>query len=352
MTSNSHKAIINLLQAVEKEARASNFSFTGAKKSSSDPSDQIRGSLIKDFTDTTKFNNSGAQLIAGTAWAMAHASLDQALDYLFVDEAGQMSLGNLVPAATCAKNIVLLGDQMQLSQPTKGVHPGESGLSVLDFLLKDQATIAPDKGIFLGTTWRMHPKVCQFISDAVYDGRLFPQSRNAQRQLVLSPGAHPALLAAGIRFVPVSHEACTQHSTEEVRVVKALFESLLNQSYTDENGAVHPMTAKNILVVSPYNMQVNKLTLSLPVDARVGTVDKFQGQEAEVVIVSMATSSGDDLPRDIEFLFSKNRLNVAISRAKSVAILVASPALMDVNCKTAEQMALVNTLCWLASVGS
>ena len=112
------------------------------------------------------------------------------------------------------------------------------------------------------------------------------------------------------------------------------------------------MTAKNILVVSPYNMQVNKLTLLLPVDARVGTVDKFQGQEAEVVIVSMATSSGDDLPRDIEFLFSKNRLNVAISRAKSVAILVASPALMDVDCKTAEQMALVNTLCWLASAGS
>jgi len=352
VTSNSHKAIINLLHAVEKEAKAQSFSFTGAKKSSSDPSDQIRGSLIKDFTDTTKFNNSGAQLIAGTAWAMAHASLDQTLDYLFVDEAGQMSLGNLVPAATSAKNIVLLGDQMQLSQPTKGVHPGESGLSVLDFLLKDQATIAPDKGIFLGTTWRMHPKVCQFISDAVYDGRLFPQSRNAQRQLVLSPDAHPALLAAGIRFMPVSHEACTQHSTEEVRVVKALFESLLNQSYTDEHGSVHPMTAKNILVVSPYNMQVNKLSLSLPVDARVGTVDKFQGQEAEVVIVSMATSSGDDLPRDIEFLFSKNRLNVAISRAKSVAILVASPALMDVNCKTAEQMALVNTLCWLASVGS
>ena len=350
VTSNSHKAIINLLQAVEKEAKASNFSFAGAKKSSSDPSDQIRGALIKDFTDTTKFNNSSAQLIAGTAWAMAHASLDQALDYLFVDEAGQMSLGHLVPAATSAKNIVLLGDQMQLSQPTKGVHPGESGLSVLDFLLQGQATIAPDKGIFLGTTWRMHPKVCQFISDAVYDGRLFPQSRNAKRELVLTPDAHPALLSAGIRFVPVSHAACTQHSAEEVREVKALFHSLLAQSYTDEHGVVHPITAKNILVVSPYNMQVNKLAAALPADARVGTVDKFQGQEAEVVIISMATSSGEDLPRDIEFLFSKNRLNVAVSRAKSLAILVANPALMDVNCKTAEQMALVNTLCWLSSI--
>jgi uncharacterized protein len=168
--------------------------------------------------------------------------------------------------------------------------------------------------------------------------------------LVLTPDAHPALQTAGIRFVPVIHAACTQHSAEEVREVKALFQSLLTQSYTDEHGVVHPMTAKNILVVSPYNMQVNKLAAALPADARVGTVDKFQGQEAEVVIISMATSSGEDLPRDIEFLFSKNRLNVAVSRAKSLAILVANPALMDVNCKTAEQMALVNTLCWLSSI--
>ena len=145
--------------------------------------------------------------------------------------------------------------------------------------------------------------------------------------------------------MPVSHEACTQHSTEEVRVVKALFESLLNQSYTDEHGAVHPMTAKNILVVSPYNMQVNKLTLSLPVDARVGTVDKFQGQEAPIVIYSMTTSSHADAPRGMEFLYSANRLNVATSRAKCMCIVVASPTLFEAECRTPRQMQLANAFC-------
>jgi superfamily I DNA and/or RNA helicase len=106
------------------------------------------------------------------------------------------------------------------------------------------------------------------------------------------------------------------------------------------------MTVKNILVVAPYNMQVNLLKRMLPAEARVGTVDKFQGQEAEVVIVSMTTSNGDCLPRDIEFLYSKNRLNVALSRAKCLAILIANPALMTIRCNTVDQMALVNTLCW------
>jgi len=281
---------------------------------------------------------------------MSDADLDQKFDYLFVDEAGQVSLGHLIPMATSSKNIILLGDQMQLSQPTKGVHPGDSGLSVLDYLLKGQATVAPDHGIFLSTTWRMHPKVCEFISDAIYDSRLHPESSNATRSLILNESADPALKQAGIRYIPVKHAGCTQHSQEEVDVIKALFFNLLTQSFTDEIGTKHPITAENILIVSPYNMQVNKLKLALPLDARIGTVDKFQGQEAEVVIISMATSSSEDLPRDIEFLFSKNRLNVAVSRAKCLALLIASPALLDINCKTPQQMELVNTLCWLTSI--
>jgi AAA domain len=148
------------------------------------------------------------------------------------------------------------------------------------------------------------------------------------------------------------HDGCTQHSHQEVQRIKSLYLNLLTQSYTDESGTVHAITSENILIVSPYNMQVNKLKLSLLEGARVGTVDKFQGQEAEVVIISMATSSGEDLPRDIEFLFSKNRLNVAVSRAKCLAILVANPSLMDVKCKTVNQMSLVNTLSWLAKVSS
>ena len=351
ITSNSHKAILNLLHAVERVAIECNFKFYGLKKS--DPSnnaEHINGSLIKDSFDNKRFIASNAKLKAGTAWAMSDADLDQKFDYLFVDEAGQVSLGHLIPMATSSKNIILLGDQMQLSQPTKGVHPGDSGLSVLDYLLKGQATVAPDHGIFLSTTWRMHPKVCEFISDAIYDSRLHPESRNATRSLILNESADPALKQAGIRYIPVKHAGCTQHSQEEVDVIKALFFNLLTQSFTDEIGTKHPITAENILIVSPYNMQVNKLKLALPLDARIGTVDKFQGQEAEVVIISMATSSSEDLPRDIEFLFSKNRLNVAVSRAKCLALLIASPALLDINCKTPQQMELVNTLCWLTSI--
>jgi superfamily I DNA and/or RNA helicase len=125
----------------------------------------------------------------------------------------------------------------------------------------------------------------------------------------------------------------------------------LRQQFTDKDGMVRAMTASNVLVVAPYNVQVNLLRRALPADARVGTVDKFQGQEAELVIVSMTTSSERDLPRNIEFLYSKNRLNVAISRAKCLAVVVANPELMAVRCQTPEQMALVNTLCWVAEAG-
>ena len=350
VSSNSHKAIINLLQEVEKAAVADNFEFRGAKKSSkTDPSQQVKGRLIVDVWKNDALAGTAYQLIAGTAWLFADEDLDQSLDYLFVDEAGQVALGMLVPMATSATNIVLLGDQMQLSQPVQGVHPGDSGLSSLDFLLEGRATIAPERGIFLGTSWRMHPRVCQFISDAVYDGRLHPEPGTAKRELVLGPDAHPDLTKAGIRYLPIRHEGCSQWSQEEVDCVTALYSALLKESFIDDDGATQPVTSENILIVSPYNMQVNKLKLALPDDARVGTVDKFQGQEAEVVIVSMATSSGDDLPRNIEFLYSKNRLNVAISRAKCLAIMVANPALMEIACKTPEQMALVNTLCWVAA---
>ena len=350
VSSNSHKAIVKLLEEIESVALADQFRFRGAKKSDqSDPSQQIQGELIIDVWDKDSVFAGSYQLIAGTAWLFADEGLDQTLDYIFVDEAGQVALGMLVSMATSARNIVLLGDQMQLSQPIQGVHPGDSGLSSLDYLLEGRATIAPERGIFLGTTWRMHPKVCQFISDAVYDGRLHPEAGTAKRVLVLSKSGHPGLATAGIRYLPIRHEGCSQWSPQEVACVTDLYSSLLKESFTDGEGNVLPLTSENILVVSPYNMQVNKLKLALPEDARVGTVDKFQGQEAEVVIVSMATSSGEDLPRHIEFLYSKNRLNVAISRAKCLAILVASPALMEITCKTPEQMALVNTLCWLAA---
>ena len=225
------------------------------------------------------------------------------------------------------------------------------GLSVLEYLLEDWATVPPERGAFLATTWRMHENVCRFISDAVYDGRLRPEPHNQNQGLILTGDAHPALAPSAIRFVEVGYQGCAQKSEEEGQVIHEIYASLLRQRYRDRGGAIHPMTTDNILVVSPYNMQVNHLKSILPSGARVGTVDKFQGQEAEVVLISMATSSGEDLPRNIEFLFSKNRLNVAISRARCLAVIVASPALLEIPCRTVEELELVNTLCHAREYG-
>ncbi|WP_198145935.1 DEAD/DEAH box helicase [Desulfonatronovibrio magnus] len=273
--------------------------------------------------------------------------MDQKLDYLFIDEAGQEALANMVAMGTSARNIVLLGDQMQLGQPIQGVHPGRSGESTLEYLLDGKATIPPDKGIFLSTTWRMNPEVNALISDMIYESRLEPESNNSNQRLILSGNADSALLPAGVRYIPVEHDGCSQKSQEEAEVVKKLVESLTSQQYQDKHKNIHPLGLENILVVAPYNLQVNLLKSVLPQGARVGTVDKFQGQQAEVVIVSMATSNEEYLPRNIDFLFSKNRLNVAISRAKSLAIVVSNPALMSIKCSQPEQVALVNALCWV-----
>jgi len=346
VSSNSHKAINNLLLAIEKVAKERGVNFRGQKKCSAGQDEtHFNGELIENIT-STKINPQ-ANLVAGTAWLFAREELDETLDYLFIDEAGQVSLANIVAMGTSTKNIILIGDQMQLGQPIQGVHPGESGMSVLEYLLQGEATIPPDRGIFLGTTWRMHENVCKFISDAVYDGRLHPENHNQNQSLLLSKHSHPALKKSGIQFLAATHTGCSQKSEIEGEIIHELYENLLKQNYQDRYGKHHKMTLDNILVVTPYNVQVNYLKSILPAMAKVGTVDKFQGQEAEVVLISMVTSSSEDLPRDIEFLYSKNRLNVAISRAKILSVVVANPNLLEIPCQTIEQMKLVNTLCWV-----
>ena len=288
----------------------------------------------------------GFNLVAGTAWLFARPDFDQSFDALFVDEAGQVSLGNLVAMGVSARNIVLVGDQMQLSQPIQGTHPGPSGLSALEFLLGEHATVPPERGIFLEVTRRMHPDVSRFISEAMYEGRLHSHPSTSVQKLVLTPDADPSLKPSGLSFVPVTHQDCRQKSEEEAQRIQAIFNSLLAQRWIDRQGVERCMVVSDILVVSPYNMQVNLLKSVLPDRARVGTVDKIQGQEAPVVIVSMTTSSADDMPRDMEFLFSRNRLNVAISRARSLAIIVANPLLLEAPCNRVDQIPLVNTLCF------
>ncbi|MBF0584152.1 MAG: TM0106 family RecB-like putative nuclease [Magnetococcales bacterium] len=346
ISSNSHKAINNLLSGIEKAANQKCVSFRGQKKSTATNADSLfHGEMIENVSDNGGIDLN-SDLIAGTAWLFAREEFDAVFDYLFIDEAGQVSLANLVAIGLSAKNIVLVGDQMQLGQPIQGVHPGMSGMSILEYLLEGESTIPADQGIFLGTTWRMHENVCRFISNAVYDGRLHPEPGTWNQSLILSNAAHPELRPNGIRFIEAQHEGCSQKSEVEGEIIRDLIASLVTQNYSDRNGKKLAMGLNNILVVTPYNVQVNHLRDILPSGTQVGTVDKFQGQEAEVVIISMATSSADDLPRNIEFLYSKNRLNVAISRARTLALIVANPNLLEVPCQTVEQLKLVNTLCW------
>ncbi len=259
-------------------------------------------------------------LVGGTAWAFSHPDLSGALDHLFVDEAGQVSIANLVWMSRAARNLVLIGDQMQLGQPIQGAHPGESGSSTLEYLLQDHATIPPDRGIFLDRTWRLHPEICRFISGAVYEDRLEPAPGNDRRVVrVPETGGRWIRSEAGLLFVPVEHEGNTQGSDEEVAVIREIVAELSGRQYTDKEGKVcGEISIEDILVVAPYNMQVRALQEALGTRDRVGSVDKFQGKQAPVVIVSMCASDVSSAPRGLEFLLSRNRLNVAISRAQSL----------------------------------
>lgn len=344
VSSNSHKAINKLLEEVVKLATKQKLSFRGVKKIS-ETDHAFECGFIENVTEPQKASSGPYQLVAGTAWLFARPDMAP-LDYLFIDEAGQVSLANVVACGTAARNLVLIGDQMQLAQPTQGVHPGRSGLSALEFALETHATMPPYLGVFLEQTRRMHPDVCRFISDAFYESRLHPAPENRRQTLVLQRNCDAALKPTGLGFVEVRHRDCSQSSELEAERLSAAYDSLLKQRWIDSARKKSGLTRNDILVVSPYNMQVDRLRQMLPDGARIGTVDKFQGQEAAVVLISMATSSHEDLPRNIEFLYSRNRLNVAISRARCLAVIFASPLLPETPCSTIEQMRLVNALCW------
>ena len=348
IASNSHKAIDNVLSAIEERLLecGEHVRLLGQKKDSGAEGFAGRG-FIESVTNNGDVDPS-IPIISGTAWAFANRELTGNRDVLFVDEAGQVSLGNLVAMAAAAKSIVLVGDQMQLSQPIQGVHPRDSGRSALDHLLENHAVVPPERGIFLSKTWRMHPDLCAFVSAAVYEGKLHSEAGCATQRLVLTKNAHPALKPAGLSFFPVKHEGCRQKSEEEAQAARDILTSLLGQRVIGRDGRKRPMTLDDVLVVAPYNMQVNLLRASLPDGARVGTVDKFQGQEAEAVIVSMTTSGADDMPRDASFLLSRNRANVAISRARCLAVLVVSPGLLDLVADSVDEMRLANLFCWAA----
>ena len=352
VTSNSHHAILNVMIACS-EAMGSKFSGIKAGGDADDPVfEKLPGiQHVSSGTDAAAAFNGG--LIGGTAWLFARPDMEDRLDYLFVDEAGQVSIANLAGMCRATENIVLIGDQMQLSQPIQGSHPGESGQSLLEYLLQDHAVVPTELGVFLGVTRRMHPDICSFISGCVYEGRLHSHPETANR--VIAPPKKlkgGTVIPAGIAFDEVPHSGNIQGSDEEVDRIAEITEQLLTCKHTDQDGnTIGRLQLDDILYVAPYNLQVRKLRDRLAACARVGSVDKFQGQEAPVVIISMCSSAGDFGNRGLQFLLNKNRLNVAVSRAKSLTIVVGDPGIALTSVNSVKDMALVNMFCRLMEHG-
>ena len=338
--------ISNLLKATCEAAEEVNEKLTIVQKC--DDEEDSCGHAFVNLTHDNKvveqaLTDPKTQVIAGSVWLWSRPAFADSVHVLFIDEAGQMSLANTIAASPATNSIVLLGDPQQLDQPQQGVHPPGAEASALSHLLNGHETITPDRGLFLAESWRLHPDICTFTSEVFYESRLTARPENSSQRLNL----REALGGTGLRFVPVDHKGNQSDSPEETERVAQIVERLLSDgvTWTNKKGEENRLKLGDILIVAPYNAQVSRLLRRLPKDSRVGTVDKFQGQEAPVVIYSMATSTPQDAPRGMEFLYSSNRLNVATSRAQCVTILVASPALFDVSCKTPRQMELANAFC-------
>jgi uncharacterized protein len=343
VSATTHRAIGNLLDEVCRIAKTAGQPVRILQKCAE--GDESRAPGVHRAADNAAVGAALAagqvDVVAGTSWLFADERLDGSLDVLVIDEAGQMSLADACAAGTASHNLVLLGDPQQLAQPAQGVQPEGAEVSALGHVLGGRDTITPDRGVFLPTTRRMHPAVCGFVSAAFYDGRLTSDPSCSGRRLV-GWGDREGV---GLRHVAVEHTGNRTWSAEEVEEVRRLVDGLQRAAWVDGEGGARPLTLSDILVVAPYNAQVQRLRAALPFGARIGTVDKFQGQQAPVTIYSMTTSSAEDLPRNLEFLFSRNRLNVAISRAQALSIVVLSPHLLRARCRTPEQLQLVNTVC-------
>ncbi len=345
VTGGSHKVIRNLLDAVGKAAEKPCVDVKLAHKKDEDDDEAFSVRVLGSNEEALDALHSGeVNVLGATAWLWARPEFAKAVDVLFVDEAGQMSLANVVAVSQAAESIVLLGDPQQLEQPQKGSHPEGVNASALEHILGGAKTISSDRGLFLPVTWRLPPSICAFTSELFYESRLTSKP-GLERQRLTGAGAFDG---SGVWVVEVNHDGNRNWSIQEIEVVASLVASFIapGAHWIDEDGKTAQMTGEDILVVAPYNAHVSRLAERLAsTGVRVGTVDKFQGQEAPVVIYSMATSRPEDAPRGMEFLYSLNRLNVATSRARCAAIIVASPRLFAPECRTPRQMKLANALC-------
>jgi uncharacterized protein len=349
ITANSHKVIRNLLDSVIKAADELGVDLHCCQKAAEMEDPRHRLSFAKKSEDLIQSLGSGIAVGAGTAWLWSRPDAFEALDVLFVDEAAQMSLANVLAVSQSAKTVVLIGDPQQLDQPTQGSHPNDTAVSALDHILGEEQTIPPDKGLFLEETWRLHPDICAYTSELFYAGRLRSKD-GLDRQIVKSSAGAQG---SGLRYLPIDHVGNQNCSPEEAEAVVDLVKAMLaaNAGWVDAQGTERPLTLEDVLIITPYNAQAFEIQQRLA-GARVGTVDKFQGQEAPIAIYSTATSSHADAPRGMEFLYSLNRLNVATSRAKCLSILVSAPQIFEAECRTPRQAQLANAFCRYLEVSS
>jgi len=341
ITAMSHAAIDNLFDATY-EVFAENGelgllrTLRRGKKPKIGALEGVRYAASGNDAESTAFN-----LVAGTTWLWARPQLRPfPVDVLVVDEAGQLALADAVASANGAKNLILLGDPLQLSQVAQAEHPDGSGASVLEHILGEQATLPEDQGVFISETRRMHPDVCRFISNQIYEGRLSSHESCAQQGTEFG---------TGLRWLEALHTNRSTESPEEADIVISQVTAMLGTPWVNQRGEEAPLRAEDFMVVAPYNDQVRLLRGAFDRTPRlrgvqVGTVDKFQGREAPVVFFTMTTSSGEDMPRGPEFLFSRNRLNVAVSRARCLAYLVCTEQLLNSRARTIDEMRLIGTL--------
>ena len=345
MTAVSHKVISHLLEDLCRLARQAGTSLRCIHKPNED--DGCEDPMVTQTDDNgavlRALATGAAAVGAGSAWLWSRPEMANSVDVLLVDEAGQMSLANVLAISQATTSVVLLGDPQQLDQPQKGIHPPGAEVSALSHLLGERTTLSDDQGIFLTDTRRLPPDICAFTSELFYDSRLVARPENARQRL----NVDGLLDGTGLRFVSVPHWGNQSESPEEATVIAEMVASLLagKATWTDKEDKTKPIGIRDVLVVAPYNAQVALLAERLPAGARIGTVDKFQGQESPVVFYSMTTSTPEDAPRGMEFLYSSHRFNVATSRARCLAVLVANPALFNVQCKTPRQMELANAFC-------
>lgn len=318
----SHSVVENMLDAVvaagldgrmvaKKDGRAEDRAWTG-----------ITANAYPQFLDDAA---STGCVVGGTAWDFAHAERipPRSLDLLVIDEAGQFALANTVAVGASARNLLLLGDPQQLPQVSQGTHPEPVDESALGWLAAGHDALPPEHGYFLGRTWRMHPALCARVSALSYGGRL-------QSEEPVTTARHLAGVEPGVDSTVLDHRGNATESVEEAREVVRRIQALLGRAWTDPTGfdGTRPLGQSDVLVVAPYNAQVSLIRRHLAAaglaDVHVGTVDKFQGREAAVVLVSMTASSAEDVPRGMSFLLSRNRLNVAVSRGKWCAVIVRS----------------------------